>query len=261
MAVEKLFISYNQIHQSICDCVNSNQVYESFKPTLIIAIGSGGFIPARMLRTFLKAKCGKSLPIQTIGLILYDDNLDKYDPETAVVRKTQWLNYSAGEGTGISLQGHNVLIVDEVDDTRKTLSYAVSELNKDIEKQRHEYEGRRKEGDPEWAAPRLGVFVVHNKMKPKQGGLPEEVMETSYFKCQDVPDNWIVYPWDALDIEAHQRAADERTAVTAAAAAASTDAAAAAPTPAPEAVAEAKVEAEDEPAAKKARTDEAAGAQ
>ncbi len=27
-------------------------------------------------------------------------------------------------------QGHNILIVDEVDDTRKTLSYAVLELNK-----------------------------------------------------------------------------------------------------------------------------------
>ncbi|EFJ47960.1 hypothetical protein VOLCADRAFT_61062 [Volvox carteri f. nagariensis] len=227
--MEKLHISYNQIHQAICDCVNTKQVYETFQPTLIIAIGSGGFIPARMLRTFLKAKCGKSLPIQTIGLILYDDNLDKYDPETAVVRKTQWLNYGAGEGTGISLQGHNVLIVDEVDDTRKTLSYAVSELSKDIEKQRQEYEARRKDGDSDWRAPRLGVFVVHNKLKQKSGILPEEVMEASYFKCQDVPDNWIVYPWDALDIAAHQRAADERTAAAAVAVADAGPGASAAP--------------------------------
>jgi hypothetical protein len=39
--IEKLFISYNEIHQAICDCVNNTNVYESFKPTLIIAIGSG----------------------------------------------------------------------------------------------------------------------------------------------------------------------------------------------------------------------------
>ncbi|GIL59257.1 hypothetical protein Vafri_14175 [Volvox africanus] len=252
MALEKSYISYNQIHQAICDCVNSKQVYEMFKPTLIIAIGSGGFIPARMLRTFLKAKCGKSLPIQTIGLILYDDNLDKYDPETAVVRKTQWLNYGAGEGTGISLQGHNILIVDEVDDTRKTLSYAVSELSKDVEKQRQEYEARRKEGDPEWASPRLGVFVVHNKIKTKSGVLPDEVMETCYFKCQDVPDNWIVYPWDALDIAAHQRAADERTAAEAEAVTEAVTAGA----PAPEAQLEVHSPTQGSPAAKKARTEE-----
>jgi uncharacterized protein len=42
-----------------------------------------------MLRTFLKAKCGRTLPMQTIGLVLYDDNADKYDPLTAKVRKTQ----------------------------------------------------------------------------------------------------------------------------------------------------------------------------
>jgi hypothetical protein len=91
MAVEKMYISYNEIHQvhlrwpagapdhgwvhlrfgvlptpplrlaqqSIADCVDTQDVYEQFKPTLIIAIGSGGFIPARMLRTFLKAKCGE----------------------------------------------------------------------------------------------------------------------------------------------------------------------------------------------------------
>ncbi|KXZ47230.1 hypothetical protein GPECTOR_37g236 [Gonium pectorale] len=239
MAQEKMHISYNEIHQAICDCVNTKGVYESFKPTLIIAIGSGGFIPARMLRTFLKAKCGKSLPIQTIGLILYDDNNHNYDPATAVVRKTQWLNYGAGEGTGISLQGHNILIVDEVDDTRKTLSYAVAELTKDIEKQRSEYEARRKEGDPEWAEAKLGVFVVHNKLKSKTGVLPEAFLESCYFKCQDVPDNWIVYPWDALDIAEHQRRADQRMAAAAEGAAAE----------------EAEAEA-DGPAAKKAKTED-----
>lgn len=212
MSVEKLYISYNEIHQAIADCVNEKNVYEAFKPTLIIAIGSGGFIPARMLRTFLKAKCGKSLPIQTIGLILYDDNLDKYDPETAVVRKTQWLNYGSGEGTGITLQGHNILIVDEVDDTRKTLSYAVAELAKDIEHQRVAYEAKKAEGDAEWEAPKLGVFVVHNKLKDKSGQLPQELLDRAYFKCTDVPDNWIVYPWDALDIADHQQRADERIA-------------------------------------------------
>lgn len=58
---------------------------------------AGGFIPARMLRTFLKQKSGKALPIQTIGLVLYDENDPLHDPTTAAVRKTQ---VSMGGGAG-----------------------------------------------------------------------------------------------------------------------------------------------------------------
>lgn len=44
-------------------------------PTLFIAIGGGGFIPARILRTFLKTTSeGKkqNIPIQAVGLTLYE---------------------------------------------------------------------------------------------------------------------------------------------------------------------------------------------
>lgn len=37
-----------------------------------------------------------------------------------------------------SLVGKNILIVDEVDDTRTTLEYAVRELEKDVERKRKE---------------------------------------------------------------------------------------------------------------------------
>jgi hypoxanthine phosphoribosyltransferase len=42
---------------------------------LFIAIGGGGFIPARILRTFLKTTTeGKkrNIPIQAVGLTLYE---------------------------------------------------------------------------------------------------------------------------------------------------------------------------------------------
>jgi hypothetical protein len=45
------------------------------EPTLFIAIGGGGFIPARILRTFLKTTTeGKkrNIPIQAVGLTLYE---------------------------------------------------------------------------------------------------------------------------------------------------------------------------------------------
>lgn len=51
-------------------------------------------------------------------------------PGTKVTR-TQWLDLSSLEIA--NLVGKNVLIVDEVDDTRTTLEYAVKELQKDVQ--------------------------------------------------------------------------------------------------------------------------------
>jgi hypoxanthine phosphoribosyltransferase len=59
----------------------------------------------------------------------------------------------------------NVLIVDEVDDTRTTLQFAVEELL-------HKCQPKR-----------VGVCVVHNKIKPKKGILPEGV---AYFAAENV---------------------------------------------------------------------------
>ena len=53
-----------------------------------------------------------------------------------------------------NLVGKNILIVDEVDDTRTTLEYAVRELQKDVEAARQQL-GR------EGAKTRFCVFVLH----------------------------------------------------------------------------------------------------
>lgn len=74
-----------------------------------------------------------NIPIQAIGLSLYE-NLGFDDPEEVPgtkVTRTQWLDLSSLEMA--NLIGKNVLIVDEVDDTRTTLEYAVRELEKDVE--------------------------------------------------------------------------------------------------------------------------------
>jgi hypoxanthine phosphoribosyltransferase len=55
-------------------------------------------------------------PLQAIGLTLYEHE-DCCDPLDRPVRKTQWLTYSHVHGTNeaaVSLQGHTILIVDEV---------------------------------------------------------------------------------------------------------------------------------------------------
>ena len=136
----------------------------------MIAIGGGGYVPARILRlvigtlfvireadygsSFLKQPGSANIPIQAIGLSLYE-NLGKdgpvEEPGTKVTR-TQWLDLSSLEMA--NLIGKNILIVDEVDDTRTTLEYAVKELEKDVENARQKL-GRSNEKT------NFSIFVLH----------------------------------------------------------------------------------------------------
>ena len=162
----------------------------------MIAIGGGGYVPARILRSFLKQPESPNIPIQAIGLSLYE-SLPPADPSASVtpvetpgtkVTRTQWLDLSSLSME--SLVGKNILIVDEVDDTRTTLEYAVKELEKDVAVM------AQKLGSDK--PTRFFIFVLHNKEKPKKGHLPQEMMdEGRYLVAQTVSDVWINYPWEA----------------------------------------------------------------
>ena len=141
----RCYFSYAQIATAVSNCVPE---VEAFAPDVFVAIGGGGFIPARMLRTEVKK------PILAISLELYDD-ATKTANET-VLRK-QWFTEEP-DTFGALVRGKRVLIVDEVDDTRVTLQYAVEEI--------------RRLNSP--AA--IGVLVVHNKLKPKKGVLPADIV-------------------------------------------------------------------------------------
>ena len=108
----------------------------------MIAIGGGGYVPARILRSFLKKPGSPNIPIQAIGLSLYEELPSTHpsgrntpgeieQPGTKVTR-THWLDLTS-LGEMENLVGKRILIVDEVDDTRTTLEYAVKELEKDVE--------------------------------------------------------------------------------------------------------------------------------
>jgi hypoxanthine phosphoribosyltransferase len=68
-----------------------------------------------------------------------------------------------------------VLSGQQVDDSRKTLSCAVTELLRDIQQEQQQH--MRTQPDQPWVAPELGVFVVHNKQRPKLAQLPEDLMK------------------------------------------------------------------------------------
>ena len=120
-------ITYDEIHLLIAS--TAKEILRTFPVDVIVAIGGGGFYPARVLRTFLKRKTagGKmvNVPIQAIGLSLYED-LGQEEKEkessgptsmgkigTTVVR-TQWLDAAKREKDGQltgGLLGKNILIV------------------------------------------------------------------------------------------------------------------------------------------------------
>lgn len=199
-------VTYNDIHNLIRKATPS--IGAEFNPDLLVAIGGGGFFPARVMRTFLREQTDKkALQIQAIGLSLYEpvEGTSAEQIGNEVIR-TQWL----GPDSGKLLVGKHNLIVDEVDDTRKTLHYALSELKKDVEVEL----AKRPESEREAlrAATKFGVFVVHNKKKPKLAELPEG---TPYYTGEEVDDLWLDYPWEATDIEEHDKlAAQDRASLS-----------------------------------------------
>jgi uncharacterized protein len=171
----KVYFSYADVHHSVSKLVP--QLQSEFQPDVMIAIGGGGFIPARILRSELK------IPIVAVSLELYDDATNTIRASGVTVH--QWFNTESGPGQLVN--GGNVLIVDEVDDSRTTLQYCVEEVLKTSKPKR------------------LGVVVVHNKLKTKKGVLPDDV---AYYAGEDVPDHWNCYPWDSAaygrNIDAHE---------------------------------------------------------
>lgn len=168
---KKIWYTYEDIHKVVKQiAAKINQAGECYDA--MIAIGGGGFIPARMLRTYL------DIPIYAVTTAYY---LNDREGETAeTIRKIQWLDPVPDE-----LAGKNVLVVDEVDDSRITMEFVLNELMQD-------------------GFDRIGVAVLHNKLKEKYGKLPENI---AYFSGLEVEDWWINYPWDAMDIDAHNRSA------------------------------------------------------
>jgi len=197
--VQRLYITYNQVHKLCQDA--AHKILHEFKPHLMIAIGGGGYVPARILRSFLKTPGSPNIPIQAIGLSLYE-KLTGSGPEEILghkITRTQWLDFSSINK--MDLIGKNILIVDEVDDTRTTLQYAVQELEKDVN------EAAQKAGR-ENEKTNFYIFVLHNKKKEKRGELPEEMLrEGRYLAAQTVGDVWCCYPWEATNIDEHDRLA------------------------------------------------------
>ena len=170
---QKIWYTYDDIHRVIKALAKKIQ-NSGVKYDAMIAIGGGGFIPARMLRCFLE------IPIYAVTTAYYDS--DNEGQVTEEIKKVQWL-----DPVPEVLEGKNVLVVDEVDDSRVTMEFCLNEFLKE-------------------KFNTVGVAVLHEKIKAKTGKIPDGI---PYFSGLTVEDLWINYPWDAENIDEHNRLAAE----------------------------------------------------
>lgn len=172
--MDKYYVSYRHVHNLIkaqSDAIRAAQ----FEPDYIIAIGGGGLVPARILRTFLN----KPIHVLTIGYYKSDQS-DEKESRPQII---QWLDESR-----LDLKNKKILIVDEIDDTRATLAFCL------------EYLEALKPAE-------IGVFVLQYKHKDKCCEYPDYIKHI--FIGEEIQDKWVVYPWDAEDINEHEKLAVE----------------------------------------------------
>ncbi|WP_330927261.1 phosphoribosyltransferase [Candidatus Sororendozoicomonas aggregata] len=158
--------TYDTIHNTIRNTAIAIAEH-NYEPDYLLAIGGGGLIPARIMRTYINR------PILTVSLSRYSDESGSKPANEPV--KLQWLE------TNIDLMGKKVLVIDEVDDERTTLEFTLQHLF---------------ESHP---GAEFSVFVVHNKKKEKKGQLPEHIKH--FFVGEEIEDYWINYAWDAENID------------------------------------------------------------
>lgn len=155
----KINLSYETIVKDIrklaMNINNSDTKYDA-----IISIAGGGLIPSRLLRNYL------NIPIYSINVKFYNNN-NEINNEGQII---QWLSDKEIQ----ELSGKNVLIVDDLDDTRTTLLFIIDKLK-------------------HYSFNKIGIAVLYNKKKDKSGEIP---LFCEYFIVKDVDNHWINFPWE-----------------------------------------------------------------
>ena len=103
-------ITYEEIHLLI-DKISNNLNEINYKPDLIVAIGSGGLIPAKLI------KKNFDVPIINFGIKYYDSK-NKLT-QTPIIYQ---------DIIKEQINNKNILLVDEIDDTWTTLKYALQKI-------------------------------------------------------------------------------------------------------------------------------------
>lgn len=161
----KIYFSFNDIQNNVKTLANKI-ISSGIKYEAMIAISGGGLIPARLLRTYL------NIPIYCMGVSLY---------KGSVKQKHPIVTQSIGNKELDTIRERHILIIDDLDDTRDTLAFVIKQL--EIKYMTDFY---------------IDVAVLYNKEKDKTAELSNQV---NYYCAKEIPDEWVVFPWDTDYIE------------------------------------------------------------
>lgn len=155
----KVWYSYDDIHALV---KRMSQDIQEKNIDVIIAMGTGGWFPARLLRKLLPYEGELPLPIYSLGIVNYDSK-DKQLNEPIIVQPLP---------RDLLLEEKVVLVVDEVVDSGTSFL----RVKENISKQYHPKE--------------LYTGAIH--CKAGSCFIPDFVGEFSEKKT------WIEYPWDQI---------------------------------------------------------------
>ena len=115
--MSKVYYKFDTIKRDI-DHLSQIIKHGGIKYDIILALSGGGLIPARLLRTCI------DIPIFSVGISFYINDQKQDSPIIF-----QWLRDV--EIKNIIQKKQNILIVDDLDDTRDTLLHIIKTLNED----------------------------------------------------------------------------------------------------------------------------------
>jgi len=153
----KVYYSWQDIEDMTADIIQQIVVDKNnFKPDYVVGLTRGGLIPSTMISHYFQ------VPMHTLEIKLRD--------HATVPESNKWMASDA-------VQGKNILIVDDINDTGETLSW----IKQDWEKS----------GKVNWESNVRFAVLIENE--PSQFGRVNYVSKS--INKNENP-QWIVYPWE-----------------------------------------------------------------
>ncbi|VVU94608.1 Phosphoribosyl transferase domain [seawater metagenome] len=159
--MSKIILSYAQIEDLVEDLYS--KLKNNFEPDIVIAIGSGGWLPARLINRFFKKE------IESIRVYSYNDINNKQ--ESIIDSEFSKINADY-------IQNKNLLIIDDINDTGATLGYVVEKIHNLVN-----------------LTSNICIGVLHDKIKDKKYDIEKDT-RIKYFYSKKMEDIWIHYPWE-----------------------------------------------------------------